>query len=80
MTSCLRFIFGIVLLKVISSVNIEPQFSFYSAPQCSHCKRCTSYGISVHLSVHLSVYLSLRRWYCVKTTARRMVHFAVSDS
>ena len=29
MTSCLRFIFGIVLLKVISSVNIEPQLSFY---------------------------------------------------
>jgi len=20
---------------------------FYSAPQCSHCKRCTSYGFSV---------------------------------
>jgi len=25
--------------------------SFYSAPQCSHCKRCTSYGNSVRLSV-----------------------------
>jgi len=23
---------------------------FYSAPQCSHCKRCTSYGNSVRLS------------------------------
>jgi len=29
-------------------------FSFYSAPQCSHCKRCTSYGNSVRLSVRLS--------------------------
>jgi len=27
---------------------------FYSAPQCSHCKRCTSYSISVSLSVRLS--------------------------
>ena len=27
---------------------------FYSAPQCSHCKRCTSYGSSVCLSVRLS--------------------------
>ena len=25
--------------------------SFYSAPQCSHCKRCTSYSNSVRLSV-----------------------------
>jgi len=28
---------------------------FYSAPQCSHCKRCTSYGNSVRPSVCLSV-------------------------
>ena len=28
---------------------------FYSAPQCSHCKRCTSYGNSVCLSVRPSV-------------------------
>jgi len=26
--------------------TIQPS-SFYSAPQCSHCKRCTSYGNSV---------------------------------
>jgi len=32
--------------------------TFYSAPQCSHCKRCTSYGNSVRLSVCLSVCLS----------------------
>ena len=31
---------------------------FYSAPQCSHCKRCTSYGNSVGPSVRLSVCLS----------------------
>jgi len=33
-------------------VNTNP--AFYSAPQCSHCKRCTSYGISVRLSIRLS--------------------------
>ena len=38
-----------------------PQFSahFYSAPQCSHCKRCISYGNSVCPSVGLSVCLSV---------------------
>jgi len=50
--------------------------SFYSAPQCSHCKRCTSYGNSVCMSVRPSV----TRRYCVKTTARCTVHFALSDS
>ena len=29
-------------------------FHFYSARQCSHCKRCNSYGNSVRLSVRLS--------------------------
>jgi len=29
-------------------------YNVYSAPQCSHCNRCTSYGISVRLSVRLS--------------------------
>jgi len=38
---------------------------FYSAPQCSHCKRCTSYGNSVCLSVCPSA----TRRYCVKTMA-----------
>ena len=55
--------------------DVELEF-FYSAPQCSHCKRCTSYGISVRLSVRPSV---IRR-YCVKTTARSTVKFALSDS
>ena len=45
---------------------------FYSAPQCSHCKRCTSYGNSVRPSV--------TRRYCVKTTACSTVQFALSDS
>jgi len=49
---------------------------FYSSPQCSHCKRCTSYGNSVCLSVRLSV----TRRYCVKMTARSTVQFALSDS
>jgi len=42
---------------------------YYNAP---HCKRCTSYGNSVRLS-------GTRR-YCVKTTARSTVQFALSDS
>jgi len=46
--------------------------NFYSAPQCSHCKRCTSYGNSVRLSVTCR--------YCVKTTARSTVQFARSGS
>jgi len=54
--------------------------NFYSAPQCSHCKCCTSYGNSDRLSVCLSVRLSATRRYCVKTTARSTVQFALSDS
>ena len=42
--------------------------------QCSHCKRCISYGNSVRPSVRLSVCLSVcpsvTRRFCVKTTAR----------
>jgi len=49
---------------------------FYSAPQCSHCKCCISYGNSVRLSVRLSV----TSRYCAKTTARSTVQFARSDS
>ena len=30
--------------------GLSLQYSFYSMPQCSHCKHCTSYGSSVHLS------------------------------
>ena len=56
-----------------ASQKITP---FYSAPQCSHCKRCTSYDNSVRPSVRLSV----TRRYCVKTTARSTVQFALSDS
>jgi len=51
----------------------------YSAPQCLHCKRCTSYANSVCLSVCLSVRPSVTRRYCVKTTARSTVQFALSD-
>ena len=53
---------------------------FYSMPQCSHCKRCTSYSNSISPFVRLSVHPSLTRRYCVKTTARSMVQFALSDS
>jgi len=35
------------LAKIIVKYKMS---RFYSAPQCSHCKRCTSYGISVRLS------------------------------
>jgi len=55
--------------------NTVPVFlPFYSAPQCSHCKRCTS------SSVCLSVCPSDTRRYCVKTTARSTVQIALSDS
>ena len=61
--------------------HVLSSFHFYSAPQCSHCKRCTSYSISVCLSVCLSVRLSVcTRRYCVKTTARSTVQCALSDS
>jgi len=40
-------------------VKTSPKYDdFYSAPQCSHCKRCSSYGNSVCLSVRSSVRLS----------------------
>jgi len=58
--------------------------TFYRAPQCSHCKRCTSYDNSVRLSVlpsvRLSVCPSVTRRYCFKTTARSTVQFALLDS
>jgi len=50
-------------------------FRFHSAPQCLHCKRCTSYSNAVRLSVCLSV----TRRYCFKTTTRSTVHFALSN-
>ena len=53
------------------------QMYFYSAPQCSHCKRCTSYSNSIRLSVRLSVCLSHAG---IKTTARSTVQFALLDS
>ena len=59
---------------------VYPAATFYSAPQCWHCKRCTSYGNSVRLSVRLFVCLSATRRYCVKTTARSTVQFAMSGS
>jgi len=48
--------------------------SFYSTPQCSHCKRCTSYSNSILPSVRPSVCQSVTHRYCVKTTTRSMVH------
>jgi len=45
---------------------------FLQRAQCSHCKRCISYSNSVCLSV--------TRRYCVKTTARSTVQFALLDS
>ena len=47
----------------------------YSAPQCSHYKRCTSYSNSVCLSVCPSVRPSVTRRYCVKTMAHSTVQF-----
>ena len=50
--------------------------TFLQRTQCSHCKRCISYGNSVRPSVRPSV----TRRYCVKTTARSTVQFAPLDS
>ena len=53
---------------------------FLQRTQCSHCKRCISYSNSVRLSVCPSVCLSVTRRYCVKTTERSTVQFALLDS
>jgi len=50
-----------------------PTSHFYSATQCSRCKRCTSHSNSVRLSVCPSVRLFVTRWYFVKTIARSTV-------
>jgi len=60
-SSCLYL--NILLLRLAIFVCVYSArkviiFHFYSAPQCSHCKRCTSYSISVCLPVCLSVRLS----------------------
>jgi len=65
-----------VYVVLESCVTVNLTFGFYSAPQSSHCKRCTSYGNSVCLSVRPSD----TRQYCVKTTTRSTVQFALSDS
>jgi len=44
---------------VLGRVELCFATDFYSAPQCSHCKRCISYGSSVRLSVRPSVCLSV---------------------
>jgi len=46
---------------------------FYSAPQSSHCKRCTSYSNSVCLSLCLSVCLSVRPSHAGIVSKRRHV-------
>jgi len=38
-------------MHVCKLIVLMTDEEFYSAPQCSHCKRCTSYGNSVRLSV-----------------------------
>jgi len=40
----------------LTDFSLSPS-AFYSAPQCSHCQCCTSYGNSVCLAVRLSVRL-----------------------
>jgi len=50
----------IELLKMVRGISIVSLQSFYSAPQCWHCKRRTSYGNSVCLSDCLSVRPSVR--------------------
>ena len=78
----------VLLIRCDMYVDNNSEFNgkcchFYSAPQCSHCKRCNLLATaipSVCLSVCLSVRPSVTRRYCVKTTARSTVQFALSDS
>ena len=55
---------GRTVLQTVAQKGTEPpplqknSAHFYGAPQCSHCKRCTSYSNSVRPSVCLSVRLS----------------------
>jgi len=67
-----------LLLNTCLTLTLYGVARFYSAPQCSHCKRCTSYDNSVRPSVCLSVCLSHAG--IVKTTARSTVQFALLDS
>ena len=46
----LRMTFSYLLYSLQIRENCIRFCSFYSAPQCWHCKRCTSYGNSVRLS------------------------------
>jgi len=36
--------------QLYNHTHLHSRSFFYSAPQCSHCKRCTSYGNSVCLT------------------------------
>jgi len=52
--------FSITFMTKALTLTVSENFlylptDFYSAPQCSHCKRCTTYTNSVCLSVCLSV-------------------------
>jgi len=60
------------------TLGIGPHSSFYSAPQCSHCKRCIATAIP---SVCPSVRLSVTRLYCVTPTihvARCSLHCQIA--
>jgi len=65
-----------LLQQFLPAIYVRSRASFYSAPQCSHCKRYTSYSNSVRLSVCQFV----TRRHCVKMTAGSTVQFALSDS
>ena len=65
-----------VHLTLIFNISL----SFLHRAQCSHCKRCISYGNAVRRSVCPSVCPSVTRRYCVKTTARSTMQFSPLDS
>ena len=63
-------VMGVITVQSLVGLGFHPlpgrpkTLSFYSAPQCSHCKHCSSYSISVCPSVRPSVtrrYVSKRR-------------------
>jgi len=80
-TNCTRFIKPhYIIVKIDLYRTMAAACWFLQRAQCSHCKRCISYGNSVRPSVRLSVRPSVTRQYCVKTMARSMVQFAPLDS
>ena len=84
LSHAVRAIFVAIDERILRNADLARLIIIYSALQCSHCKcnaRIASAVLAIaFLSVHPSVRLSVTCRYCVKTTARSTVQFALSDS